>query len=157
MKDLLEITVNGLIRYVDPAKSDRTLLTWLREDLDLKGTKNGCSIGACGACTVLLDKRPVRSCVIKLSRAAGKSVVTIEGMESPDGELHPLQQAFLDAGAVQCGFCTPGMILSAWGLLLRTPQPSREEIKKALKSNLCRCTGYQQIFEAVELAAERMR
>ncbi len=156
MKDMLEISVNGLTRYVDPADSERTLLNWLREDLELKGTKNGCAIGACGACTVLLDQRPVRSCVTKLSRAAGKAVLTIEGMESPDGELHPLQQAFLDAGAVQCGFCTPGMIMSAWGLLLRNPRPDREEIKKALKPNLCRCTGYQQIFDAVELAAERM-
>jgi carbon-monoxide dehydrogenase small subunit len=156
MKDMLEISVNGLTRYVDPADGERTLLNWLREDLELKGTKNGCAIGACGACTVLLDQRPVRSCITKLSRAAGKTVLTIEGMESPDGELHPLQQAFLDAGAVQCGFCTPGMIMSAWGLLLRNPRPDREEIKKALKPNLCRCTGYQQIFDAVELAAERM-
>lgn len=156
MKDLLEISVNGLTRYFEPSESERTLLDWLREDLGLMGTKNGCAVGACGACTVLLDKRPVRSCITKLSRAAGKELLTIEGMESPDGELHPIQQAFLDAGAVQCGFCTPGMIMSAWGLLLRNPQPDRDEIKKALKPNLCRCTGYQQIFDAVELAAERM-
>ena len=157
-----EITVNGIV-YGVPADTlgakDKTLLAFLREDLGLTGTKAGCGIGACGSCTVLVDGKPVRSCVTKLSRAAGRRVLTIEGMEKLDEAadgLHPLQHAFLEAGAVQCGFCTPGMILSSYALLQDNPDPSREEIREALKNNLCRCTGYVQIVDAVLLAAERL-
>ena len=157
-----EIIVNGIPRGV-PADTgrdhDKTLLAYLREDLGLTGTKAGCGIGVCGSCTVLVDDKPVRSCVTKLSRVPGKRVLTIEGMEGLDEAeegLHPLQRAFLEAGAVQCGFCTPGMILSSYALLKQNPDPSREEVRDSLKHNLCRCTGYQQIVDAVLLAAERL-
>jgi carbon-monoxide dehydrogenase small subunit len=150
------ITVNGREYSLEGVDGGKTLLRYLREDLGLTGTKNGCGIGACGACTVLLDKNPVRSCVTPLKKAAGREVITIEGMESSGGELHPVQQAFIDAGAVQCGFCTPGMVLTSYALLLQNPKPDRGEIRRALKNNLCRCTGYQQIVDAVELSAERM-
>ncbi len=148
------IDVNGKIYHPDPAQSEKPLLDFLRGELGLKGTKAGCGIGACGACTVLVDGRPVKSCVTPVKKAAGKKILTIEGLENGDGTLHPLQQAFLDAGAVQCGFCTPGMILAAYALLLRNPSPGRGEIRKAIKGNLCRCTGYQQIVDAVQTAAE---
>jgi aerobic carbon-monoxide dehydrogenase small subunit len=150
------INVNGRDYSLTGIDVNKPLLRYLREDLRLTGTKNGCGIGACGACTVLLEEKPVRSCVTSVKKAAGKKVITIEGMETADGGLHPLQQAFLDAGAVQCGFCTPGMVLTAYALLLTKPKPDRIEIRKALKNNLCRCTGYQQIVDAVESAAERM-
>ena len=150
------INVNGRDYSLTGIDVNKPLLRYLREDLRLTGTKNGCGIGACGACTVLLEEKPVRSCVTSVKKAAGKKVITIEGMETADGGLHPLQQAFLDAGAVQCGFCTPGMVLTAYALLLTKPKPDRIEIRKALKNNLCRCTGYQQIVDAVDLAAERM-
>lgn len=150
------INVNGRDYSLTGIDVNKPLLRYLREDLRLTGTKNGCGIGACGACTVLLEEKPVRSCVTSVKKAAGKKVITIEGMETDDGGLHPLQQAFLDAGAVQCGFCTPGMVLTAYALLLTKPKPDRIEIRKALKNNLCRCTGYQQIVDAVESAAERM-
>lgn len=149
------IEVNGTKIEISPEAGERKLLDFLREDLGLRGTKNGCGIGVCGACTVLIDDEPKRSCVTKLSRAFGKSVLTIEGLESPSGQLHPIQQAFIDAGAVQCGFCTPGMILTAYALLKRKKDPGRAEIRKAFKNNLCRCTGYQHIIDAVQLAAER--
>ncbi len=151
------IEVNGTRYPLAPGQEDRKLLDFIREDLGLTGTKNGCGIGVCGACTVLVDGKPKRSCVTKLRQASGKSVVTIEGLENSDGTLHPLQQAFIDAGAVQCGFCTPGMILTAYALLRENSTPGRREIRHALRNNLCRCTGYQQIVDAVELAAERMR
>ncbi len=129
------------------------LIDFLREELDLTGTKYSCGIGVCGSCTVLVDRKAVRSCRLEVRDVLDKKVLTIEGMLRPDGSLHPLQQAFLDAGAVQCGYCTPGMILTAHALLLRHPAPTREEIRSALRNNLCRCTGYQQIVEAVERAA----
>jgi len=152
------ITVNGKEYPLSPQHAGLTLLSYLREHLHLTGTKNGCDKGVCGSCTVVLDGTAVRSCRIPLHKAAERSVLTIEGLQNPKtGALHPLQQSFIDAGAVQCGFCTSGMIMSAYALLLKNPNPSREEIRKALKGNICRCTGYQQIFIAVELAAERMR
>ncbi|MBB6479531.1 (2Fe-2S)-binding protein [Spirochaeta isovalerica] len=146
-----EITVNGRIYHFDDSLLDKKLLNYIREDLELTGTKNGCGVGACGACTVLIDGVAKKSCVVPLGKAVGKSVVTIEGVESADGTLHPLQQAFIDAGAIQCGFCTPGMIMKGLDLLEKNPHPSREEIRKAFSGNLCRCTGYQQIIDAVEL------
>ncbi len=150
------IEVNGDAISIPEGQEDRKLIDFLRVDLGLTGTKNGCGIGVCGACTVLVDGKPKRSCVTKLGQAAGKSVLTIEGLESPDGSLHPIQQAFIDAGAIQCGFCTPGMVLTAYALLAEKKNPYRKEIREALSGNLCRCTGYQQIVDAVELAAQRM-
>ncbi len=153
----MNIEVNGIARTVDDAKSSMTLLSFLREELALKGTKNGCGIGSCGTCTVLVDMKPVRSCVTPLAKCEGKKILTIEGMASADGTLHPIQQAFIDAGAIQCGFCTPGMVLNARALLHKNPSPEREEIRAAFKNVLCRCTGYQQIIDAVELASKRMK
>ncbi len=151
------ITVNGEPRGVSEEEASLPLLEYLRERLGLTGTKNGCGVGACGACTVVVDGQPRRACKTRTADVLGKSVVTIEGLESPDGALHPIQQAFLDAGAVQCGFCTPGMVMSAYALLLRDPAPDRAAVRTALSGNLCRCTGYQQIVDAVEMAAEKMR
>ncbi|MDD4224226.1 MAG: (2Fe-2S)-binding protein [Candidatus Cloacimonetes bacterium] len=148
------ITVNGLpCSDYDPEKK---LSTWLREDLDLTGTKIGCGIGVCGSCTVLVNGEPKRSCKLKLKDVEGADILTIEGVRAPDGTLHPIQQAFLDAGAIQCGFCTPGMVLASYALLMKNPHPSRAEARQAIKGNLCRCTGYQQIIDAVLLAAQSM-
>ena len=152
-----ELTVNGRIRSVTEEEAGLSLLEYLRERLLLTGAKNGCGVGACGACTVVVDGQARRACRTKVSDAIGKSVITIEGLERPDGSLHPIQQAFIDSGAVQCGFCTPGMVMSSYALLLRNPSPDRAAIRLALSGNLCRCTGYQQIVDAVERAAERMR
>ncbi len=150
------IKVNGKEVSVEEKDLDTSLLDFIRYTLKLTGTKNGCNIGVCGACTVLVDGAPKRSCKVKVGSIAGKDVLTIEGMEQPDGSLHPIQQAFIDAGAIQCGFCTSGMIMSAYALLLKEHNPSRERIQKAIAGNLCRCTGYQQIIDAIELAAQRM-
>lgn len=137
-------------------RDNETLLEMLRDRLGLTGTKRGCDLGACGACTVLLDGRAVLSCLLPAAMAEGCRVTTIEGL-SLGSELHPLQRAFHEAGAVQCGFCTPGMILSAKSLLDRVPDPSPNDIRNALAGNLCRCTGYAKIVEAVKLAAGWMR
>ena len=126
-----------------------SLLELLRDHLGLTGTKNGCEAGECGACTVLLDRRPVYACLVLAPKVDGKEIITIEGI-GEEGKLHPVQKAFLTHGAVQCGFCTPGMILAAKALLDEKPNPSREEIEDAISGNLCRCTGYLQIVEAVE-------
>ncbi|HEX8747918.1 MAG TPA: (2Fe-2S)-binding protein [Pyrinomonadaceae bacterium] len=134
----------------------KTLLEVLREDLSLTGTKHGCELGECGTCTVLMDGRAVLSCLVLGLDAEGRSVMTIEGMAG-EGGLHPLQDTFADLGAAQCGYCTPGFLLVAKELLEAKPSPTREEIKEALAGNLCRCTGYIKIYEAVELAAARMR
>ncbi|OIQ12300.1 (2Fe-2S)-binding protein [Neomoorella thermoacetica] len=147
-----KLKVNGR-EYQVEAPADITLLELLREYLGLTGTKEGCGKGECGACTVLLDGQAVNSCLIPAAKAEGAEVLTIEGLASPDGKLHPLQEAFITEGAVQCGFCTPGMILSAKALLDSNPRPGREEIKMALSGNLCRCTGYAKIIAAVEKAA----
>ena len=133
----------------------KTLLEVLREDLDLSGTKHGCELGECGACTVLLDGEAVPSCLVLAVECEGRSVQTIEGMMNGP-ELHPLQEAFADLGGSQCGYCTPGVLMTAKALLDKEPNPSRERIKEALSGNLCRCTGYQQIFESVEEGARRM-
>jgi carbon-monoxide dehydrogenase small subunit len=134
----------------------KTLLEVLREDLGLTGTKHGCELGECGTCAVLLDGQPVLSCLVLGLACDGRRVDTVEGM-APGGTLHPLQRAFADLGAAQCGYCTPGFLLTAQALLVTHPRPTRQEIKDALAGNLCRCTGYLKIYEAVELAAAWMR
>ena len=154
MKQVIQLSVNGREREVAVA-TNRTLVELLREDLGLTGTKQGCGEGDCGACVVLLDGVAVNSCLVLAHEAAGSRVTTIEGVAA-GADLHPLQQAFLEAGAVQCGFCTPGMILVAKALLDRSPSPSEQEVRRAVSGNLCRCTGYQKIVEAILLAAERL-
>ncbi|MCR4402888.1 MAG: (2Fe-2S)-binding protein [Firmicutes bacterium] len=134
----------------------RTLLDFLRDDLGLTGAKEGCGKGECGACTVLVDGKPVNSCLMLAYQADGRRVETIEGLEH-DGRLHPIQEAFVSEGAVQCGFCTPGMIMSAKALLDSNPNPTREEVLRAISGNLCRCTGYAKIIKAIEVAAARLR
>ena len=151
----LRLMVNGEPR-VFSAAVHKTLLEVLREDLGLTGTKHGCELGECGTCTVLVDGRPVLSCLALPAALEGREITTVEGLEGPDG-LHPLQQAFAELGAAQCGYCTPGFLLAARALLDEEPDPDREEIVEALGGNLCRCTGYLKIYEAVELAATRMR
>jgi carbon-monoxide dehydrogenase small subunit len=146
--------VNGERREVAFAPN-KTLLEVLREDLALTGTKHGCELGECGVCTVLVDGAPVLSCLALASQYAERRIDTVEGM-ADGGVLHPLQQAFVELSAAQCGYCTSGVMLVAQALLEANPRPSRDEIKEALAGNLCRCTGYQKIHEAVELAAERM-
>jgi len=153
----MKTIVNGRKYTVAEQSLDKSLVYWLREDLGLTGTKIGCDIGVCGTCTVLLNMQAVRSCKLKVKDAIDKEILTIEGVQAPDGSLHPIQQAFIDNGAIQCGFCTPGMVLSALALLSRNPNPSRIEIRKAINANLCRCTGYQQIIDAVEQAARMMK
>src|SRR5689334_21442042 len=134
----------------------KTLLEVLREDLALTGTKHGCELGECGTCTVLVDGEPILSCLALALSYAGRSIDTVEGL-AQGSTLHPLQEAFAELGAAQCGYCTPGFLLAAKSLLDRTPRPSRDEINDTLSGNLCRCTGYLKIYEAVEMAAERMR
>ena len=149
----LTLTVNGETHELF-LPVHRTLLEVLREDLGLTGTKHGCELGECGTCTVLVDGLPQLSCLILPAQVEGRSIGTIEGMA--DGStLHPLQQAFVDLGAAQCGYCTPGMLLTAQALLQSNPTPTGEEIRSALAGNLCRCTGYSKIVEAVQLAADR--
>ena len=150
-KQEISLTVNGAARTIHAYPMAR-LLDVLREDLDLTGTKEGCGEGECGSCSILMDGVLVNSCLIPALQARGASIVTIEGLANDD-RLHPLQKAFLECGAAQCGICTPGMILAAVHLLEKTPQPSLEEIREGLSGNLCRCTGYLQIFEAVEKAS----
>ncbi|HTD53081.1 MAG TPA: (2Fe-2S)-binding protein [Thermoanaerobaculia bacterium] len=152
---LVRFTLNGEAAEVSFAPH-KTLLEVLREDLRLTGTKHGCELGECGTCAVLVDGEPVLSCLYLGLECAGRRVETVEGMAGAAG-LHPLQKAFADLGAAQCGYCTPGFLLTAKELLERRPNPSREEIAQALAGNLCRCTGYIKIFEAVELAAAWMR
>jgi carbon-monoxide dehydrogenase small subunit len=154
LKTLL-IYVNGEEHRLT-VEPDESLLHVLRERLDLTGTKTGCEEGECGACTVLVEGVPTASCILPALRCQGYRVETVEGL-ARGSELHPLQEAFIEAGAVQCGFCTPGMLMSAKALLDRTASPSREEIGRALSGNLCRCTGYVKIIEAVSLAAEKIR
>ncbi|MCS7216225.1 MAG: (2Fe-2S)-binding protein [Candidatus Bipolaricaulota bacterium] len=134
----------------------RRLLDLLREDLGLIGTKEGCGEGECGACTVLVDGKPRLACLTLALQVEGKEVLTVEGL-AQGGKLHPLQEALVETGGVQCGFCTPGFLMAAYALLLVNPRPSREEVRAWLSGNLCRCTGYEQIVDAVLLAAERMR
>ena len=148
-----ELRVNGDRRRLASSAS-RTLLELLRYDLGMTGSKQGCDKGDCGACTVLLDDKPVLACLTLALEAEGANITTVEGIATRSA-LHPLQQAFLDTGAAQCGFCTPGMLMSALSLLRKTPAPTRSEISHALSGNLCRCTGYTKILDAIELAAAR--
>lgn len=148
----IKITVNGEM-YSFQVKNNETLLDILRERLDLSGTKEGCGTGDCGACTVIMNDVAVNSCIVLAVEADGKKVQTIEGL-SATGNLHPIQDAFVKAGAVQCGYCTPGMIMSTKALLDHNPKPSEKEIRKALSGNICRCTGYVKIVKAVQIAAD---
>src|SRR2546428_413502 len=155
VKTQLALTVNGETWDV-VVPVHKTLLEVLREDLNLTGTKHGCELGECGTCTILVDGRSILSCLMLGLDAEGREVTTIEGMAEA-GQLHPLQDTFADLGAAQCGYCSPGFLLAAKELLEKKPKPSRDEIREALSGNLCRCTGYIKIYEAVELAAARLR
>jgi aerobic-type carbon monoxide dehydrogenase small subunit (CoxS/CutS family) len=148
MKKSLRFRLNGRPATLD-TDEDRSLLWVLRTDLGLTGTKYGCGVGVCGSCTVVVDGRAVRSCQARLGDVHGAEVTTIEGL-ARDGTLHPIQQAFVDHGGLQCGFCTPGMIMNAYGLLLEDPRPSREKVVDAMEGNLCRCSAYKRILEAIE-------
>ena len=151
----LEFGVNGEVREVDGVWEGESLLYVLRERLDLPGSKNACEQGECGSCSVYLDGALVCSCLVLAGQADGREVVTVEGIAGEDG-LHPVQEAFVEAGAVQCGFCTPGLVVAAHDLLGRIPEPTDAQVREALAGNLCRCTGYEKILDAVHLAAERM-
>jgi len=153
MRERLTLKVNGEeVQVLAPVH--KTLLEVLREELGLTGTKHGCELGECGTCTVLLDGEPVLSCLLLPVECQGREILTVEGM-AVAGRLHPLQETFAELGAAQCGYCTPGILLAAKALLETNPRPSREEIRAALAGNLCRCTGYTKILDAVELAAAR--
>jgi nicotinate dehydrogenase subunit A len=154
MARVTELRINGARRRVD-ADADRSLLSVLRDDLDLTGAKYGCGEGRCGACTVLVEGRPVRSCLARVGAVAEKPITTIEGLEQ-DGQLHPLQQAFLDAGAMQCGYCTSGMIMAGAGLLAKSPDPDLPEIVRAMEGNICRCGTYPRILAAIRSAASAL-
>jgi aerobic carbon-monoxide dehydrogenase small subunit len=149
----IETTINGERHEADVWEGE-SLLFALRERFGVPGSKNACEQGECGSCSVLLDGELVCACLVLAAQADGHDVVTVEGLGAGD-DLHPVQHAFVDAGAVQCGFCTPGLVVAAAALLAQTPDPSEDEIREALSGNLCRCTGYQKIFDAVKLAAER--
>jgi carbon-monoxide dehydrogenase small subunit len=153
-KTQIVLTVNGK-DYDLLIAPNRTLAQTLREDLELTGTKQGCEVGDCGSCTVLLDGEPVNSCLVLAIQAQGREITTIEGV-ADGNKLHPIQEAMVEHGAIQCGFCSPGMILSAKSLLEKNPNPGQGEIRQALSGNLCRCTGYQKIVEAVQDAAGKM-
>jgi len=154
MKQSIQLTVNGVTHDL-LVESNRTLTQAIREDLGLTGTKQGCEVGDCGVCTILLDGKPVPSCLVLAVQANRHRITTVEGLANEKG-LHPLQSAFVRRGAIQCGFCTPGMILSAKALLDQKNHPTRQEIRQALSGNLCRCTGYQKIIDAVEVAANEL-
>jgi carbon-monoxide dehydrogenase small subunit len=154
-KQILTFTLNGEPVQIE-IEPHFTLLQVLREELELPGTKEGCGMGECGACTVLLDGKTVNSCIFPALEAEGKSIVTIEGMADAKRGLHPIQKAFIEHGAIQCGFCTPGMVLSAKALLDENPKPTEEEIRNGIAGNLCRCTGYLQIIEAIKAASNQL-
>ncbi len=149
----IRFTLNGKEMLIH-APPDRRVVDLLREDLELTGTKEGCGSGECGACTILVDGEARLSCLMLAAQWEGRTILTVEGLSS-EGSLHPVQQAFVEAGAVQCGFCTPGMVLASVDLLQRNPMPTRTEIREALSGNLCRCTGYQKIVDAVERVSSK--
>ena len=155
MRQVITLNVNGEEREV-AVEVHHTLLEVLREELELTGTKHGCELGECGTCAVLVDGEPILSCLALPIEMAGRKILTVEGL-AERGRLHPLQQAFAELGAAQCGYCTPGILLTAKALLDRNLDPTRQEIREALAGNLCRCTGYTKILDSVELAARRMR
>ena len=155
MSKVIELRINSTKHRVD-VEPDRSLLSILRDDLDLTGAKYGCGEGQCGACTVLIEGKATRSCITPVSAAAGKQITTIEGLEK-SGRLHPLQEAFLEAGALQCGYCTPGMIVSGVALLAKTPDPTAEEIIRLMEGNVCRCGTYPRIVAAIGKAAKVMK
>ena len=154
MKQTIKFILNG-----EPVELEiephLTLLQLLRDKLELTGTKEGCGMGECGACTVLLDGKTINSCIFPALEVEGRKVTTIEGLTDPQGNLHPIQKAFVEYGAIQCGFCTPGMVLSAKALLDENPKPSEEEIRHGIAGNLCRCTGYLQIIQAIKAVSEK--
>lgn len=152
MKQLIQLKVNGE-PYEIRVEPWKTLVEVVREDIGLTGTKEACSTGECGACAVLLDGKPVNSCLVLAVEAQGKDIITVEGL-AKEGKLHPIQEAFIQHGAIQCGFCTPGMLLSAKALLDENPHPTEAEVKEAISGNLCRCTGYVKIIEAILAAAK---
>jgi carbon-monoxide dehydrogenase small subunit len=154
MKQMMKLRINR-VPYEVEVDHRRTLLELLREDLGLVGTHRGCDIGQCGACTVLIDARPVNACLVLAVRVQGKEITTIEGLADGD-KLHPVQKAFVETGGIQCGFCSPGMIMVSKAFLDKNPHPSEQEARKAISGNLCRCTGYYQIAEAVMKAAKEM-
>ena len=154
MRETIRFRLNGRDTTLD-TDGTRTLLWVLRQDLELTGTKYGCGISECGACTVLVDDEPVRSCIYPVSRLQGAEVLTIEVLAQGD-DLHPLQEEFAERGAFQCGYCTPGMIMEAYGLLTRNPHPTRSDILSGMEGNLCRCAAHKRIVEAIEAAAERL-
>lgn len=156
MKKRMTFVLNGNEVEVE-VEPHWTLLYLLRDYFELTGTKPGCEEGECGACTVLVNDKAINSCLYPVMEVSGATVETIEGMAKPSGELHPIQQAFIEQGAVQCGFCTPGMIMSSKAVLDENPNPSEEEIRHSLAGNICRCTGYTQILEAVKVAGETLR
>ena len=153
MKRIIQLNVNGEEREI-LTETHKTLLEVLREDMGLTGTKRGCDLGTCGACTVLIDGKPHLSCLILAVDVQGRSILTIEGL-AEHGKLHPLQKAFVEKGAVQCGFCTPGMVLTAKAFLDEHPHPSEGDVKKAMAGNICRCTGYTKIIEAIQSVAKK--
>ncbi|MCL5958821.1 MAG: (2Fe-2S)-binding protein [Chloroflexi bacterium] len=155
MKKVIELIVNGESHDV-AIKSNQTLLEVLRDTLGYTATKEGCGLGACSSCTVIIDGEAALACLTLAESAAGKEIVTVEGL-GKDGQLHSIQASFVEHGAIQCGFCTPGMIMAAKALLDKNPQPSREEIKLAIAGNMCRCTGYQKIVEAIEAVGSAVR
>jgi len=154
-KQPIQLRVNS-VEYRLSVSADRSLLDLLRDDLGLTGTKKGCEEGECGACTIIMNGKAVLSCLFPALKADGAEILTVEGM-AVQNRLHPLQQAFWEAGAVQCGYCTPGMLLSAKALLDENPKPLLEEVKEAISGNLCRCTGYSKIIRAIQMASDRMR
>lgn len=151
MKKVIELSVNGVTHEIF-VKPQQLLLDVLRDNLGLTGAKEGCGLGSCGACTVLLDGLPVLSCLTLVEAAVGKKITTIEGLAN-EGELHPLQESFVQHGAIQCGYCSPGMIMTSKALLDQIPNPTRDEIRLSIAGNLCRCTGYQKIVDAIEAVA----
>jgi len=152
----IKLRINGA-DYEGTVEARKTLVDFLREDLNLCGTNVGCEHGVCGACTILMNGEAIRACLMLAVQAEGAELMTVEGLAKPEGELHPIQQAFRDKHGLQCGFCTPGFLMTTYELLQKHPNPSEEEIKEWLSGNLCRCTGYQDILESVKLAAERLR